>query len=390
MSDETPPPSLRLKPRQRTDAEAPPPAPSAPGGSADSGKLRLKPKLNAETPPAPAAEIPPPSAEPAPAAGPAPERVRLKPKLNAEPAQPPVGAPPEVPAEAAAESEAPAEGEASAEPEGGESAPPPDVSDAPKPKLKIKIPGALSDAPADGAPVDPNVPPPFPVVLAPGAEGVPPPAGGSRPGVPRPGAPVRRLPAEALAKKNRSKKIVKLIMVGVGSVALAVGMLKFAMVKFIDPPPPPPSIIPKPRPPVKIAPIVDVPNPPETEPETKPAQAEAPPTASKPVRPVKTPPKKSGETTTKATSDLAPGVTVTSDAVQAEVEASSEFRTFVADAKVSGVFQGSPARAFINGRLVRAGEVVDSAMGIKFESVDPSTKTIVFKDSSGAKVSKHY
>ena len=387
MSDETPPPSLRLKPRQRTDAEAPPPPPPTGGASADGGKLRLKPKLNVEAPAVAAAEPPPAPAEPAPApeAAPAPERVRLKPKLNAEPAQPAAGPPPATPPEAHAETDATGEGEATEETAVEEEAPAPD---APKPKLKIKIPGALSDAPPDGAPVDPNVPPPFPVVLAPGAEGSPIPTSGSRPGMPRPGAPVRRLPAEVQAKKNRTKKIIKLLLVGVGSVALAAGMLKFAMVKFIDPPPPPPSIIPKPRPPVKIAPIVDVPNPPETDTETKPAQAETP--APKPVRAVKTPPKKSGETTTKATSDLAPGVTVTSDAVQAEAEASSEFRTFVADAKVSGVFQGSPSRAFINGRLVRAGEVIDSAMGIKFDSADAATKTIVFVDARGAKVAKHY
>ena len=377
MSDETPPPSLRLKPRQRTDAEAPPATPPP----ADGGKLRLKPKLNVEAPAA-APEAPPPapaeSSEP-PAAPPPPEKVRLKPKLNQEAPQPAAEAPPEAPPETESTEEPVEESEA-------EEAPP--APEEPKPKLKIKIPGALSDPPP-GAEGDPNVPPPFPVVLAPGAEGVPPPTAGTRPGMSRPGVPVRRVPADVLAKTNRRKKFVKLILVGLGAVALAAGMLKLAMVKFIDPPPPPPSIIPKPRPPVKIAPIVEVPNPPETEAETKVAQPEA--TTPKPVvKPVKQPKPKSGETTTKATSDLAPGVTVTSDAVQAEVEASSEFRTFVADAKVSGVFQGSPSRAFINGRLVRAGEVVDSALGIKFESVDPSTKTIVFKDSTGAKVAKHY
>jgi hypothetical protein len=39
---------------------------------------------------------------------------------------------------------------------------------------------------------------------------------------------------------------------------------------------------------------------------------------------------------------------------------------------------------------VRAGETVDSFLGIKFESADPATKTIVFKDSTGATVSKRY
>ncbi|HNC23714.1 MAG TPA: hypothetical protein PLU52_05870, partial [Opitutaceae bacterium] len=90
------------------------------------------------------------------------------------------------------------------------------------------------------------------------------------------------------------------------------------------------------------------------------------------------------------TTDLEPGVRVTTEAVEAEVEASKDFTTFVANAKVSGVFQGSPSRAFINGRLVRAGEMVDQSLGIRFESVDAKAKTILFVDNTGAKVSKRY
>ena len=127
---------------------------------------------------------------------------------------------------------------------------------------------------------------------------------------------------------------------------------------------------------------------PEPEPATtKPAAPEEP----VPVRPrpVRQHPKSTALSTT-ATTDLAPGVTVTTEAVEAEVEASQAFRTFVADAKISGVFQGTPSRAFINGRLIRVGEVVDSSLGVRFESVDPATKTIVFKDTTGAKVARRY
>ena len=74
----------------------------------------------------------------------------------------------------------------------------------------------------------------------------------------------------------------------------------------------------------------------------------------------------------------------------ATAEATPAFRSFVADAKISGVFQGTPPRAFINGRLVRLGEVVDSSLGIRFDSIDPKTKNIVFKDSSGATVARRY
>jgi hypothetical protein len=55
---------------------------------------------------------------------------------------------------------------------------------------------------------------------------------------------------------------------------------------------------------------------------------------------------------------VAPGVAASAQ-VEATPEAAASFRTFVANAKVSGVFQGPPTRAMINGRLTRAGEVVD-------------------------------
>jgi len=54
------------------------------------------------------------------------------------------------------------------------------------------------------------------------------------------------------------------------------------------------------------------------------------------------------------------------------------------------VFQGASPRAFINGRMVRAGEMVDEMMEINFDSVDPATRSIVFKDSTGATVSRRY
>ncbi|MDB6170523.1 MAG: hypothetical protein JWM88_3387 [Verrucomicrobia bacterium] len=163
------------------------------------------------------------------------------------------------------------------------------------------------------------------------------------------------------------------------------------MIKFIDPAPPPANVAPKPRPAVKappvppvekvsVAPAVEEPKVPAPEPVKHPA----------PAAPIARHHAKPTETSTKTTTDLAPGVTATTDSVQAELEASPAFRTFVADAKISGVYQGTPARAFINGRLVRAGEILDSSLGIRFDSVEPSTKSIVFKDVSGAKVTRRY
>jgi hypothetical protein len=74
----------------------------------------------------------------------------------------------------------------------------------------------------------------------------------------------------------------------------------------------------------------------------------------------------------------------------AAADASAEFRSFVANAKISGVFQGAPARAMINGRLVRTGETVDAALGILFAGVDPVKRHLLFKDKAGTLVARKY
>ena len=86
---------------------------------------------------------------------------------------------------------------------------------------------------------------------------------------------------------------------------------------------------------------------------------------------------------------LAPGISATTE-VEAAVEASAAFRSFVANAKVSGVFQGTPPRVMLNGRLARGGDVIDSGLGITFDSVNPEKKQLIFKDKSGATVTRRY
>ena len=70
--------------------------------------------------------------------------------------------------------------------------------------------------------------------------------------------------------------------------------------------------------------------------------------------------------------------------------ASSDFRAYVANADIGGVFQGSPSRALINGRIIREGQVVDDTLGISFERIDAEKKIIFFKDATGAEVSRNY
>jgi hypothetical protein len=89
------------------------------------------------------------------------------------------------------------------------------------------------------------------------------------------------------------------------------------------------------------------------------------------------------------TTTIAPGVAATAQ-VDAGPEASPAFRTYVANAKVSGVFQGPPTRAMINGRLTRAGEVVDGTLGVTFNGVDSARRQLLFVDRTGATVTRRF
>jgi hypothetical protein len=92
-----------------------------------------------------------------------------------------------------------------------------------------------------------------------------------------------------------------------------------------------------------------------------------------------------------STSQLAPGVTASTVAPEiSESAASPAFRSWVANARINGVFQGTPPRALINGRTVRAGQILDDSLGIIFDSVEADTNTIVFRDRSGATVSRRF
>ena len=86
---------------------------------------------------------------------------------------------------------------------------------------------------------------------------------------------------------------------------------------------------------------------------------------------------------------IAPNVTATTS-LEAAPEASAPFRSFVANAQVSGVFQGTPARAVINGKLTRAGDIVDPGLGILFNGIDSERRQLVFKDKTGATVSRRF
>lgn len=384
MSDEPPPSPLRLRPRQRSESEEAA-SPAAP----DEGKLRLKPKLGDTFDDAKPAE----PEEPAEAEAPPAEPVRAKPKLNLEPDPEPEPQPEPEPAAVEPAVEEPPVVQAEEAPP-----PPPLMPEEGKIKLKIKLPGAVAqDAtiPPTEEPVEaePSLPP-FPVVAPPPEEGeegnIPPllnapptpaartlapfpgtlPPGGSRPAVfKRP-----RVPAALLAAERR-KRMWKYAGVAVVAVMLAGGVIFGAYLKLSEPPPPT-RLPPRPVNPVKTPePAVVAPVPSKT----------PTPTVETPIEP---------NSTTRVNSavsvELAPGVSAMTEAVKAVPNASSAFKQFVASAKISGVYQGTPPRAFINGRLVHTGEMVDDALEIYFDSVDLPARSIVFKDGRGATVSRRY
>ena len=84
------------------------------------------------------------------------------------------------------------------------------------------------------------------------------------------------------------------------------------------------------------------------------------------------------------------GIVIWTFTVVSVPSASAEFKAFVANASIGGVFQGKPAKALINGRITREGQLIDSELGVVFDHIDADSKVIYFKDVGGAVVSKSY
>jgi hypothetical protein len=91
-----------------------------------------------------------------------------------------------------------------------------------------------------------------------------------------------------------------------------------------------------------------------------------------------------------ATAVISADVKVNNTPIDTSAAASPAFRIFVGNASIGGVFQGFPSKALINGRIIRAGQVIDDGLGIIFDRVDSKKKMIYFKDVTGAEVSKNY
>lgn len=87
---------------------------------------------------------------------------------------------------------------------------------------------------------------------------------------------------------------------------------------------------------------------------------------------------------------LEPQMPAPSASAAAPPVASAQLIRYAEGLSVSGVFQGTPARALVNGRLIREGELVDAMIGISFVGVDSVTKHLILEETSGARVRVKY
>lgn len=424
MSDETPPPALRLKPRVRPEPEAPagPPPDAAPASPAPTelgatpspseeshAELRLKPKLSAADS-APASEVP--------------ERVRLKPKMHVEATESAPSALVQPPAPVAPAPEA--------------SHVPAETADEEAPKFKLKAKPLVTTGaalPPPGMPPAPQatpeapaaksaLPPPFPVVK---------PATGAKPALPPP-VPHMRAPADKQEAELQPpspppppifRRLTKWPYIVAAVLLLSGGFFVFYHV-YLDAPPPPPVVRKNPsaKPaassttsasattvtqaksdvPLPGQELIDAGQSAVTARRAKeqaridalltgqdisqtPQQTPAPAVTAAPAA---RPPKPPVQTSATTTIDIAPGIKVTTSSLMTAGAAGAPFRSFVGNAKISGVFQGSPVKVIINGSLYRAGDLISPGLGIRFVGINVSAKTILFRDDSGATVSRKY
>lgn len=389
---------LRLKPRLAGDPPAsatPPsaekPAPSAPDTTTPTLEknspiaLRPKPRLGGETPPESSASSTAPVGNPAsetPAAPPvAPASVAAPPKFVAPAplASPPVTSPPATspPAETST-TPTPAE---TARPKISFQPREPAVAPLPKPE-----PQATAEPPA--------APPPTPPVAA-AAPGFPPPPAKKFPPPPGVGKdaagepPVENIKAVVSAGTGSRKRLLL-----IGGVA-AVAAVALASVFFLN------EDEEQPRPVTKApAPI-----------QSSSANATEIPSAAAPVATVTDTIAKADELRVAAANEVA-AVTGsdtaarTGDTVQPKEDAtetvatpavpsgppppSDAFRGWIGSLVISGVRSGSNPRIFIERTAYGPGDLINPQLGITFESYNPATRMLIFKDRSGAMVERRH
>ncbi|HEU5081479.1 MAG TPA: hypothetical protein VFT72_19860 [Opitutaceae bacterium] len=119
--------------------------------------------------------------------------------------------------------------------------------------------------------------------------------------------------------------------------------------------------------------------------EEKPAEETEMKTTQLAIHPSSTAPAKATSTQVESNADL-----IRHDQPKAAPQPSAAFRLLVVNLRVNGVFQGDPARALMNGRMLRTGEVLDQQLGVRFTGVDSAHKLLIFEDSTGAIMQRRY
>lgn len=75
------------------------------------------------------------------------------------------------------------------------------------------------------------------------------------------------------------------------------------------------------------------------------------------------------------------------------VRASSDLNPFqdaVSRLTVGGVFDGPEPRAYLDGRLVKYGEIIDRSLGLRFVGVDPNQHAVLFTNADNVTFRKHF
>jgi len=70
--------------------------------------------------------------------------------------------------------------------------------------------------------------------------------------------------------------------------------------------------------------------------------------------------------------------------------APAAFFFWIVNLNISGITQGKPARLLLNNRLAYEGDEVNRTLGVIFAQLDPANKLLIFRDQSGAIVTRSY
>jgi len=84
------------------------------------------------------------------------------------------------------------------------------------------------------------------------------------------------------------------------------------------------------------------------------------------------------------------GIVISNASAEGTPAAGANFLYWVVNLNISGVFQNSPHRILLDKRLVYEGQEVNAVLGVTFDHLELEKKLIVFRDKTGALVTRSY